>query len=98
MRKKTKTILSDVLFWAPRVLCILFIAFISMFAFDVFGEGYSVLETVVALFMHLIPSFVLAGLTILAWKKEKWGGIAFLVLGVIFTIFFDTYEDIVNFL
>ena len=29
-----------VLFWTPRILCILFAIFISLFALDVFGEGY----------------------------------------------------------
>ena len=30
-----------VLYWTPRVLGILFALFISIFALDVFGEGYS---------------------------------------------------------
>ncbi len=28
------------LFWSPRVLTILFALFLSLFALDVFGEGY----------------------------------------------------------
>jgi hypothetical protein len=31
--------LKQLLFWTPRVLGILFAAFVSMFALDVFGKG-----------------------------------------------------------
>ena len=30
----------QLLFWTPRILGILFALFLSMFALDVFGEGY----------------------------------------------------------
>ena len=36
------------LFWAPRILCILFAVFVSLFALDVFGEGYGFWETILA--------------------------------------------------
>jgi len=68
-----------------------------MFALDVFGE-YSGIELLIGLFMHLIPTFVLIGILVLSWKYELIGGILFLILGIIFTIFFNTYEDIINFL
>lgn len=84
--------------WIPRILAILFIGFISIFAFDVLEEGYAFWETALALLMHLIPSFVLIGTTILAWKKPLIGGIAFLTLGAVFTFFFDTYDIPVSFL
>jgi len=51
MKKKTK----KALYWAPRIIAILFIVFISLFALDVFIEGYGFWETIVALFMHLVP-------------------------------------------
>jgi len=65
MAQKTKKILK----WLPRVLMIIFIAFISIFALDVFGE-YSGFEFIVALLMHLIPSFILIIILVIAWKKE----------------------------
>jgi hypothetical protein len=37
----------------PRILAILYIAFISMFALDVFEGGYGALGTIVVLFMQL---------------------------------------------
>jgi len=81
------------LYWAPRVLAILFIAFISLFALDVFTEGYGFLELLTALFMHLIPSFILVAILLIAWKWEKIGGIIFIVLALGFTVFFNTYQQ-----
>lgn len=71
-------------FWLPRVLAILFIAFISVFALDVFGEP----QWFLALIMHLIPSFILAVLTVLAWKRPFIGGICFVIAGLISVFFF----------
>lgn len=48
--------------------------------------------------MHLIPNFILAGVLYLAWKKEKAGGFIFILLGLGFTIFFNTYTHVMNFL
>lgn len=86
------------LFWSPRVLSILFTAFISLFALDVFSEGYGFPEIIVALFMHLVPTFVLVVVIVTAWKNELFGGILFLTMGTIFTFGFDTYEELINFL
>jgi hypothetical protein len=74
----------------PRIISIIFLIFISIFAFDeFFGWGF---------FIHLIPSFILAVIIFLSWKKDKFGAIAFLILGIIFTVFFKTYKELVNFL
>jgi hypothetical protein len=70
-------------YWLPRVLAILFILFISIFAFDVFEQP----KWFLALFMHLIPSFLLVFATIIAWKHERIGGFIFLAFGVLLLIF-----------
>ncbi|MCL4531479.1 MAG: hypothetical protein M1282_19005 [Chloroflexi bacterium] len=67
--------IKQTLFWTPRLMGILFILFLSLFALDIFGQGYSFWETVVGLFMHLIPSILLAIAIALAWKWE-WIGAA----------------------
>src|ERR1017187_5010202 len=54
------------LFWAPRVLSIAYIAFLSMFALDVFGEEHGFWRILLALTMHLIPTFVLIVALLLA--------------------------------
>ncbi|MFA6888436.1 MAG: hypothetical protein WC254_02990 [Candidatus Woesearchaeota archaeon] len=72
------------LYWTPRILAIIAILFISMFALDIFGNGYTFLETIIGLFMHLIPSFILTIILIIAWKYELIGGILFLIPPIIY--------------
>ena len=49
------TTMKRVLFWTPRVLCILFAMFLSLFALDVFSEGYGLWQTIGALLIPLGP-------------------------------------------
>jgi hypothetical protein len=74
--------MKKVLYWLPRILSVLFIGFISIFALDVFTEP----QWFLALLTHLIPSFVLVILTVIAWKNEQLGGFIFIVLGFIVLI------------
>jgi hypothetical protein len=69
---------AKILLWTPRILGILFALFLSMFALDVFGQGYSFWETALALFMHLIPVFVLLIGLALAWRWPWVGAVGFL--------------------
>ena len=85
------------IYWLPRILVILFIAFISIFALDVFGE-YQFPEVLLALFMHLIPSFVLITVLIIAWKWELIGGLFFIALAIFSIFFFKTLTDPIVFL
>jgi len=72
------------LFWAPRVLCLLFAAFISLFALDVFEGEYHGARLALALTMHLLPTFLLLAVLALAWRWE-WVGSAFcLALGAFY--------------
>ncbi len=75
------------LFWTPRVLCILFAIFLSIFAADVFGEGRGFWETVLALLMHLIPSGMVLIVLAISWRWEWVGAVVFLALGVLYLIF-----------
>ena len=74
--------MKKIFYWLPRVLAILFIAFISIFALDVFSEP----QWFLALIMHLIPSFILIILTIIAWKHERLGGFIFMAIGFLMLI------------
>jgi hypothetical protein len=76
------------LFWTPRVAGILFAVFISLFAFDVFDEGLGFWETVLALFIHLIPSIMLAAAVWAAWKREWVGAVLFIGWAVWYVAFF----------
>ena len=71
------------LFWTPRVLGILFAGFLSVFALDVFSEGYGVWTTIGALLLHLIPTYIVIIVLIVAWRREWVGAILFIGLAVL---------------
>ena len=73
-------------YWAPRVLGIAFVIFLSLFALDVFDEGLGFWQTLAALGMHLIPSFILVITLVLAWRWEWIGTAVFGAAGVLYTI------------
>jgi hypothetical protein len=76
-----------VLHWTPRILCILAILFVSLFAFDSFSTERTFWQNIASLMIHLIPSFILLAVLIIAWKWEKVGGITLTIFGLAFCIF-----------
>jgi len=72
------------LFMVPRILGILFILFISIFAFDVFEEEGEILSMVLAFLIHLIPSYILIVTLLLAWRFELPGAIIYLGLSLLY--------------
>ena len=72
------------LFWAPRILCLLFAVWLSVFALDVFGEGYGFWETTLALMMHLIPTALVLIVLAVAWRWEWVGAVVFSLLGLLY--------------
>ena len=75
-----------VLFWAPRILTILFALFLSVFALDVFAETKGFLETLTALVLHLVPTFFVVVLLVFVWRRELIGVIAFAGLAVAYVV------------
>ena len=75
-----------VLFWTPRILSIAYIVFLSLFALDVFREGYSFWRTGLALVIHLIPALVLVVVLILAWRWEWIGAALYASAGTLYVI------------
>ena len=76
------------IYWVPRILGILFAVFISLFALDVFGQGYSLWEIVVALVMHLVPTYIVVLLLLLSWRQEFIGGVNFVALSALYLLLF----------
>jgi len=74
------------LYWAPRILSIAMLCFMAMFSLDIFGNNYTFWQTVVGLFMHNIPVFVLLAVLLVSWKHEIVGGIMFNLAGVLYII------------
>lgn len=80
-----KTI-KQLLLWSPRVLCIMFAAFISIFAMDVFDGSYGFMQTIVGLFMHLIPTLLIVGVLLLSWRWEWIGAVVYNGLGIFYIL------------
>ncbi len=70
------------IFWAPRILAIIFILFLAMFSLDVFEGNYGFWGTIIGLFMHNIPALILLAVLLISWKHEIVGGIAFILAGI----------------
>lgn len=67
----------------PRILAIVFIAFIILFSLDVFGTGAGIFESILAFIVHSVPALILVFLLIVFWKKPLVLGIAYIVFGVV---------------
>jgi hypothetical protein len=68
----------QILFWTPRIAGILFVLFLSLFALDIFDLQLGFWGTILGLFMHLIPSILLAIAIALAWRWEWIGTLLFI--------------------
>lgn len=86
----------NILFWTPRVLCILGILFISLFALDAFDGEAPLKNKLIGFTIHLIPSFVLTAILLIAWKWEKIGGLILIVLGIFFSFYLFTFNYRMN--
>lgn len=74
-------------YWLPRVLGVIYILFLTLFSFDVFDAGFN-WQAIIGFFIHSIPSLILFGLLVIAWKRPKLGGLGFLIFGLLFMIWF----------
>jgi hypothetical protein len=83
-----------VISWLPRIICILAIVFISIFALDAFNPEKTPWQQIGDFLMHLIPSFILILFLIIAWKREFIGGMIFTIIGLGFSpfIFIHNYR------
>ena len=83
------------LHWAPRVLTILAILFVSMFSLDAFHAGIPFKQQILDWLMHMIPSSFLILVLLIAWKWENVGGAIFLSIGLVFSpyLFWGNYSN-----
>lgn len=84
----------QVFHWLPRIICILAILFVSLFAADAFAPGLTIWQQLGDFLIHLIPSYILLAFLIVAWKWEYIGCIIFIVIGIGFNpfIFIKNYQ------
>src|SRR3989344_1802013 len=75
MPKKT----GKFVYWAPRILSIIFVAFLMLMSLDIFDMKLNFWQTVLGLLMHNLPALVLLVVLIISWKYEIVGGVAFIL-------------------
>lgn len=75
-----------VLFWTPRILCILFALFLGLFALDVFDVPASLGEKLLGLLVHLVPVYIVAVVLLFSWRREWIGAIAYTALAVLYIV------------
>ena len=74
------------IYWTPRILSIIFILFLAIFSLDIFDMELGFWETLLGLFMHNIPVFILAIVLWISWKREIVGGIVFTLAGIFYVV------------
>ena len=86
------------LYWTPRVLAILYTTFITLFALDIFSQGYQLRTAILALLIHLLPTVLLFGTTVTAWYKERLGGVLFIALAIAYILIaWDRFPIVTHF-
>ena len=65
---------------------LLFAAFISIFALDVFEEPHGLLPTIAGLLIHLLPTFLIIGLVLIARKNDILPAVSYTLLGFIYIV------------
>lgn len=87
MRRYGNTNKKRIFTWLATGLAILNISFISLFSLDVFDQE----QYIVALFIHMLPSYTLALITFIAWKNERVGGLLHLGVAGAMALFFHSW-------
>ena len=90
--------MNKTLFWAPRILTIIFILFLGLFALDAFEGDQSLIKKLGGFMIHLIPNFVLILILIVSWKHEWIGTIAFIIVGIAYIVMFWGRFPVVTYL
>ena len=88
--------IATVIYWIPRIICILAILFVSMFALDSFDPKLTIWQQIGGFLIHLVPTYVLILLLVIAWKWELIGGILFAALGIGFSPFIFSHNYQMN--
>lgn len=87
---------ANALHWIARILCIAAICFITLFSFDVFEPGIPLGQQLLGFLIHNIPSFILIGLLIVAWKWELIGGALIALIGLLLAPYVYTHNYSMN--
>lgn len=76
-----------VVHWIPRVIAIMAILFVSLFALDSFEPDLTMKQQITGFLIHLIPSVILIVMLAIAWRYRFTGGVLFMVVGIAMSMF-----------
>ena len=79
-------------YWLPRILGLFFAVFISIFALDAFGGGEPIGEQILGFLIHMIPSYILILILLIAWKWQLAGGILYILIGLFYIILVREFD------
>lgn len=75
-----------VLLWSPRILGLLVSLFFAFFALDAFGSDRPAPQALADFFIHLIPALVVFALVVLAFRRPRVAGAAFIGLALVYAV------------
>jgi len=75
-----------------KALIVVYAIFLSLFSLDAFTGGAPWYMQLRGFLIHLVPTYIVIALAVLAWKNAKMGGIAIIIFGIIFTMYFGIYN------
>ena len=75
---------TELLRWGPRLLAIVYAAFVSLFALDAWGTGAGFWEELAAFIVHLMPTYFILAALVIAWRRPRVGGVLFIILATVF--------------
>lgn len=85
---------NHLLHWTPRLLSVLYAVFISLFAFDVWDVDGSFGDKLGGFLIHLTPTYAVVVALLIAWKRPGVGGVIFIGLAAVFSLFFGWQEAV----
>lgn len=80
--------------WLPRIICIMALLFVGVFAANAFQSGHTIWQQLSNFFIQLFPSLILLAFLLIVRKWKKIGGIIFtiIVLGLSPFVFMLNYK------
>jgi general stress protein CsbA len=69
-----------------------------MFSLDAFDGNAPFLDKLAGFLIHMLPSFVMILFLVISWNRPVAAGFMFILLGMLFTFFFNTYKEVASFL
>lgn len=87
-----------IIFYLPRVLIILVMAFLSLFSLDMWSEPNVWWKNLLGFIIHLSPVIILLLILLLTWKRDLIAAWLFGIFGMATVLFFDTYEQLAAFM